>query len=539
MLMKTKTNILSKAILLGIGLSLCTVISYAQKPKKTHDHEQFAKKVISYSLNDITKGCPDEDALQYISEKTGQDMATLKELDANNRKRLKADVDFMNENSIYRKLQETELKIISEEPIKVADIILRCEFRGDKVDIILKNCVQTNTTWVLGDAIELSGDGLQDMIDKYNARMEKPEGGLLSKINEIDQKQQAANAPANEFAYQGKMFPMQGTQAHTQFYKMDLIGQYLEGYIIDRGYFKKDVKILYEAPELMMHNNIPLKLDIDNYKSDFPKPNSVHAFYVAGQLFVFTGEYWDILLEEGAISKLGRVVKDKDGNYITTDLIQKVGLSPENTLSLALGFKNKMSKYVEDHEELAAKIKNQESGYKLRDLDKIISEYNRWYEENYPDKVRYLFKEVDKARKNSIAAANYVEEEQVAASIDDKFVGIISTWSFVSYFKDGSNQTDTYDKGFLEGNPIKITLTKDGSLFYQGGYRKIHDINHAEWKYFDEQSRNKNEPEISLVLVQYHSGGDKTIEKFSISELTENQLILENKYKGVKLVYKK
>lgn len=90
----------------------------AQKPEKTHDHERFAKKVIKYMLNDVTKGSPDEEAIQYIHEKTGQDIEALKaQVEANN-KHLKADVDFLNENGIYRKLDETELKIIKEKTYK-------------------------------------------------------------------------------------------------------------------------------------------------------------------------------------------------------------------------------------------------------------------------------------------------------------------------------------------------------------------------------------------------------------------------------------
>ncbi|ADR22749.1 hypothetical protein MATR_34050 [Marivirga tractuosa] len=511
----------------------------AQKPEKTHDHERFAKKVIKYMLNDVTKGSPDEEAIQYIHEKTGQDIEALKaQVEANN-KHLKADVDFLNENGIYRKLDETELKIIKEKPIKVADIILHCEFKGDKIDLTLKNCIQTNRTWVLGDAIELSGEGVQEMMDKNNARKEKPSGGLLGKITELDQKQNEAQQGVNEFAYQGQKFIMKGTQAHTVFYNMDLIGQYLDGYIVDKNYIKQNLKILYEAPELLQNNNIPLKVDIDRSKTTLNKPNAAEAFYVGGQLFVFTGEFWDILLVEGAINKLGRVARDKTGNYLTTDLIQKTGLSPESTISLSLNFKTKMSQLVKENKEMAQKILDKEDGYRARDLDAIIREYNLWYEENFPNKIKYIFEEVDRVQKNLSAATEPAANEEAPANIPSEFSAVVDTWVFSEYFKDGIDQTSNYEKGKLEGKPIKITLMSDGSLFYQGGYRKMHNINYAEWKYFDEQSRNPKEKEIDFVLVQYHSGGSKTIEKFAISKVTANQLVLENKYEGIKLVYVK
>jgi|WetSurMetagenome_2_1015567.scaffolds.fasta_scaffold85120_2 hypothetical protein len=53
--------------------------------------------------------------------------------------------------------------------------------------------------------------------------------------------------------------------------------------------------------------------------------------------------------------------------------------------SLLLGFAKKMSGYVKDYPELAAKITNKEKGYGLLNLNSIVREYNAYYMSKNPD----------------------------------------------------------------------------------------------------------------------------------------------------------
>jgi hypothetical protein len=48
------------------------------------------------------------------------------------------------------------------------------------------------------------------------------------------------------------------------------------------------------------------------------------------------------------------------------------------SLKFRMKFSHKMSRLVSDHHKLARKIKDEEEGYKFRDLEKIIREYNNW-----------------------------------------------------------------------------------------------------------------------------------------------------------------
>jgi hypothetical protein len=52
--------------------------------------------------------------------------------------------------------------------------------------------------------------------------------------------------------------------------------------------------------------------------------------------------------------------------------------------SLLLGYAKKMSGYVKDYPELAAKITNKEKGYGLLNINNVVREYNTWYMSKNP-----------------------------------------------------------------------------------------------------------------------------------------------------------
>jgi hypothetical protein len=47
--------------------------------------------------------------------------------------------------------------------------------------------------------------------------------------------------------------------------------------------------------------------------------------------------------------------------------------------SMVMGFPKKMSEYVKDYPELAAKITNKEKGYGFTNINAVVREYNEWY----------------------------------------------------------------------------------------------------------------------------------------------------------------
>lgn len=280
---------------------------FLQGQKKTHDHEKFVKKVtLSLAPSLIVKWLPDQDAINYVAERSNKSKEELKaELEILT-EQVKKDAQFIIDNGIYaNKYNEISVNVKQETPIKIAVIVLHCEFKGDVFDVTLNDCIQTDQSWYLGGRIIPSGDGIEGAIAKQEERKNKPQGGLMGKITEMEESadKKEAEQSSDRMIYEAQRFPMKGTDASSQFIQHDKIGQTLDGYYIDQDYKKVETKIKYEAPEIMMGPNKFIVVNgYDIVKSNFK------AFYVADQMYIYTGEYWDILVKEGAIQKLARVV---------------------------------------------------------------------------------------------------------------------------------------------------------------------------------------------------------------------------------------
>ncbi|WP_462281358.1 hypothetical protein [Salinivirga cyanobacteriivorans] len=406
----SRRNLITIFILL---FSLSTMNLEAQRKKRTHDFEKFAKKVVLYMNTDVAHWSPDEEALQYISEQTGKDLATVKAQAKKDKAQVVADVKFLNDNGVYRKLESSDIEVIQEKPVKKANVILHCSYKDKKFDLTLTNCVQTNTTWVLGDGVVPSGDGVQELIEKDKERRKKSESGALAKLQKWGAEQESESTGSESNAYKAQTFQMKGADPVTQYIRKENIGKHLKGYYIDNDNVKHKAVIKYQPPENLSNPNSTLLLyekaigepgytadETQNRLTGTINKSKIKAFYVGGQLYIFTGEFWDILKEEGAIRKLARItLAEKDGqtNYVLANLIQKKGSSPENTASLMLGFKRKMSALVSENEAMAEKIEDKDDGYKWKNMDAIITEYNQWYAKKYPEKTNYILQDLKEA----------------------------------------------------------------------------------------------------------------------------------------------
>jgi len=415
-----------KSLVLFAMLIIAPSVIFAQK--KTHDHEKFVKKIV-FSLTPqlLVKWVPDDAAIKYVSDRGGSPIEELKKEVEAMTENLKEDAQFLIDNGIYIKYDKITVNVKQSEPYKIADIVIHCEFKGDVYDVTLHNCVQTDQSWYLGDAIRATGEGVKDAIAKQEARKNKGNGGLLGKLNDLaeesGQEEPQENDNTNIKIYEATRFPMRGTDASSQFIKHELIGQTLDGYYLDQNYNKVEAKIKYQAPEIMSDPNKYLMV-MDNNSKGMSK-NGLKAFFVGGQMYVFTGEYWDILVKEGAIRRLARVVKNEStGNYVLGELVQKLDLGPENTASLGLGFKNKMADLVKDNSEIADKVSSKAEGYRFKDLEKIADEYNAWYNQKYPGQVVYLLEKMKGDNSEEIA------EVEESASTD------YSSWSDIEIEKE-------------------------------------------------------------------------------------------------------
>ena len=144
---------MKRSIILFVLAVALPLVGFSQKPKKTHDHEKFAKKAIM-SMAYIEKMCVDENALNYISEKTGVSVDDLKKQQESNLEILKEDVQFIMDNGIWGTQGSIELTNVKETPVKTADIVVHYTNKSGDFTYVLTNCVQTNISWYMGDGID-------------------------------------------------------------------------------------------------------------------------------------------------------------------------------------------------------------------------------------------------------------------------------------------------------------------------------------------------------------------------------------------------
>ena len=406
--------------LIVFTLALLSTAVVAQKPKKTFDHEKFGKKVVM-SMADIliAKVCADEQGLQYIATQSGRSVEELTaERDANI-EQLKEDIKFLDDNGVLRILDKVELKVIEETPVKKANILLYCHYKKSEYVLTLTNCIQTNTTWVMGDHIEPSGAGIEELVARYEEKKAKAENGVFAQIQDIADEQEAREAAAiaemeayekahpKSSGYHGFTYPQQGTDEASRYYHFDKTGQAIKGYYITENNQRIEAVIAYQEIEKLLLPEFDLVLckEASTNLVDYLNPDSeanyqgmvkkadIRAFSVADQLFVKAEGKWYILMHEGAINELVSVQKLQIGgqtSYKSARLLHKAGQSPTNRGGMMIGFKNAMSQLVSDHTEMANGIRNAEPGYTYNDLEELRRDYNHWYEVNHKDKLNYL-----------------------------------------------------------------------------------------------------------------------------------------------------
>ncbi len=388
----------------------------AQKPKKTYDHEKFAKKAIM-SMNYIEKMCADDAALSFISNKTGVSVEELKERQAKNLEMIKEDVKFIMDNSIFGVQESIELTNVQENPVKTADIVVHYSNKDGAFTYVLTNCVQTNISWYMGDGIDPRGEGVKDIIAAREARKEKAENGLWGKLKEVEQKVEAAEeARRKEQAFidslnalrsghVATLFPMNGTDKSSMYYRHDKIDMPLKGYYITNEGKFVDAVIAYQKPEFFVGDfaasaNLVICKEANGIKVDVLNPDSepnferfiekgkLRAFYVGDQLFANIDNVgWRIVTSEGAIHTFATIVKVTAGtnsSYQTFEQTQR--LNGEVFGSIIGGpSDDKIADLMADAPEIVKEFKDGT----ISRLEAIVR-YNLWYDKEHPGQVPYF-----------------------------------------------------------------------------------------------------------------------------------------------------
>lgn len=401
-----------KKTILGILVLTIALTSFAQKPKKTYDETKFMKKVqFSFTPELISKNMPDDEALQYISEKTGKSLDELKAANETNLETIKKAITEINALGLVYVWDNVEVNVVQEAPVKVANLLIHCHAKDKKFVINLTNCIQTNLSWYLGDGVVPEGDGFESTIAAKKDKTNKP-GGLLGKMNDLNEgmKQKETEAQLQLVVEQVKQDSINalrpGYESKYQTFIYDELKNNIPmyGYYILKDGTIKEAVILNQAPEFLVgsaadnfslvickgESNTPMNgfNDQDPNFEKYINKRDLKAFYVNGCLYKKAGIYgWVIALNEGAIHSYITVVKltvnEKD-SYQIFKQTQKLDGQSYGGILAPISEKN-LLKMMEDAPEIVQAYKDG-----TYNLDAAEIEYNIWYDKNNPAKIDYV-----------------------------------------------------------------------------------------------------------------------------------------------------
>lgn len=172
--------------------------------------------------------------------------------------------------------------------------------------------------------------------------------------------------------------------------KVYVIGKIYPGYYVTNsndtvyGYFEHGNQVGNQKKCYFYTNEMDKK-----HTKDF-KPEDIKSYKVADKLYRsinFSGGLMNKPLRFNLVNKDGAITEyifySEDGNAKAEPVYHKPH-DPENNKPQQIGyfaipFAKKVSAYVADYPELAAKVSGKEKGYGMLNLLAIFDEYNAWY----------------------------------------------------------------------------------------------------------------------------------------------------------------
>jgi hypothetical protein len=164
---------------------------------------------------------------------------------------------------------------------------------------------------------------------------------------------------------------------------------FYEGYIVQKDGSRLDGFILYGTME-ENKSQVTFYTDKKNRKTKEKFKTKDIAGYKVGSEEYISVTYRSILKQQvfakveskGQILVLSIAEPAENGGWAYTMGLKK---GDDDAIGTArfINFAKQMSEYIEDYEELAKKVADKESGYRLLSMLSIIEEYNTWYETNH------------------------------------------------------------------------------------------------------------------------------------------------------------
>ena len=184
--------------------------------------------------------------------------------------------------------------------------------------------------------------------------------------------------------------------AYQRYINTELYGQLVPGYYL-QGNKKVDAQIKYQKPHEIQNEAIPFIVDRGSGEETLPK-SKIHAISFDGHVYIpedlGDSVVWVMIAREGAIRETIYFNPEPAAN----PKFYKINHLVTNTLtheghfvgSLAVNFNKLMANMTADNAEISQKIQSRQQGYRFIDYQKIIAEYNLWFQNKYPKKIKYV-----------------------------------------------------------------------------------------------------------------------------------------------------
>jgi hypothetical protein len=184
--------------------------------------------------------------------------------------------------------------------------------------------------------------------------------------------------------------------AYERYLNKDLFNQMLPGYYM-QGKKKVEAKIKFLAPIEMQNPDIPIIIDKGKGEEELSK-GKLSAIFIDDKYFIpetlDDSVVWVLLEHEGAIRQTiyFEPVPKKEPRYYKVYHLVTNTITHEGQFvgSLAINFNKIMAAMTEEYADISAKIAGRKEGYRFIDYKKIIAEYNLWYQNEYPKRVKYI-----------------------------------------------------------------------------------------------------------------------------------------------------
>ena len=184
--------------------------------------------------------------------------------------------------------------------------------------------------------------------------------------------------------------------AYQRYVNIELYNQMIPGYYL-QGNKKVDAQIKFLAPIEMQSPAVALLINKGKGDEVLPK-SKISAVSFDNHIYVpedlGDSVIWVMLEREGAIRETLYFKPEPANNptyYKINHLVTNTTTHEGHFVgSLAINFNKIMANLTRENTEISEKVSNREQGYRFIDYKKIIAEYNLWFQNKYPKRIKYI-----------------------------------------------------------------------------------------------------------------------------------------------------